>query len=333
MVAEVTTCVTDWRPLVARYAEWSRKTLGGRLALLAAVFGAFLLPAAWFAADPLPRSSWQELGLVSETPALRRVYQSDVQDLEALFGSYSYDLERLRDGAATTVPRLSVAALPRDLAELADIEARKKIFLQTLLPLVLQANQEVRQARAKVIAALDARAAGRLGATDALWLETVAEWYGAEVDDAADLLSRIDVVPPSLVLAQAAQESGWGTSRFAQRANALFGQRAWGDNARGLKPAAANRKDFRVRAFPDLMSGVRSYLHNLNSHRAYTGLRARRAQARALGAPLQSLSLVEGLSAYSEEGEDYVRALSLLIESNRLQAFDRLRLRARSQES
>ena len=333
MVAEVTTYFAEWRPLVARYAEWSRKTLGGRIALLAAVFGVFLLPAVWFAADPLPRSSWQELGLVSETPALRRVYQSDVQDLEALFGSYSYDLEGLRDGAVAAVPRLSVAALPRDLAELADIEARKKIFLQTLLPLVLQANQEVRQTRAKVIAALDARAAGRLGATDALWLETVAEWYGAEPDNAADLLSRIDVVPPSLVLAQAAQESGWGTSRFAQRANALFGQRAWGDNARGLKPAAASRKDFRVRAFPDLMSGVRSYLHNLNSHRAYAGLRARRAQARALGAPLQSLNLVEGLGAYSEEGEDYVRALSLLIESNRLQAFDRLRLKARSQES
>src|SRR3546814_4692091 len=86
-----------------------------------------------------------------------------------------------------------------------------------------------------------------------------------EPSDAGDLLSRIDAVPPSLALAQAAQESGWGTSRFALRANALFGQRSWGETAVGLAPAEAERDDFKVRAFPDLMSAVRAYLHNLTS--------------------------------------------------------------------
>jgi len=333
MVAQVATFAADWRPVLQRCARWGHTSLAGRLTLLAGLFGLFLLPALWFGADPLPRSSWQELGLVSETSALRRVHQREAAELEALFTSYGYDLQGLRDGVTTVVPRLSVAALPRDLAELADSEARKTIFLQTLLPLVLQANSEVRQTRAKVIAALDARAAGRLGATDALWLDTVAEWYGAEPGDAADLLSRIDVMPPSLILAQAAQESGWGTSRFAQRANALFGQRAWGKNARGLKPAEATRQDFRVRAFPDLMSAVRAYLHNLNSHRAYAELRRRRAQARALGTPLQALNLAEGLKSYSEEGQAYVRSLSALIESNQLQHYDDLRLQARKRKS
>src|SRR3546814_19344611 len=93
----------------------------------------------------------------------------------------------------------------------------------------LQATAGLRQARGKVMAALDAQAEGRLGATDALWLEDVAQWYGAEPGNAADLLSRIDALPPSLALAQAAQESGWGPSRFALGANALFGQRSWGD--------------------------------------------------------------------------------------------------------
>ena len=153
--------------------------------------------------------------------------------------------------------------------------------------------------------------------------------YGAEPGDAADLLSRIDVVPPSLALAQAAQESGWGTSRFARNANALYGQRSWGSDADGLKPAKAKRQDFRVRAFPDLLSAVRSYMHNLNSHRAYAELRQRRAQARALGAPLNALDLVGGLKSYSEEGKAYVRALSALIEGNELQSLDGARLRSR----
>src|SRR3546814_4313026 len=103
------------------------------------------------------------------------------------------------------------------MARVDDPEARKALFLRTLLPLVLQANAELRQARGKVMAALDAQAEGRLGATDALWLEDVAQWYGAEPGNAADLLSRIDALPPSLALAQAAQESGWGTERLADR--------------------------------------------------------------------------------------------------------------------
>jgi len=216
-----------------------------------------------------------------------------------------------------------------DIDEIADSDARKRLFLRTLLPLVLQANAELRQARAKLIDALDAQAAGRLGATDALWLETVAEWYGAEPGDAADLLARVDAVPPSLALAQAAQESGWGTSRFALNANALFGQRSWGAGAVGLKPAEADRHDFKVRGFPDLMSAVRAYLHNLNSHRAYQDLRKRRARARALGTPLHALNLVGGLKNYSEEGQDYVLALSELISSNDLQALDGTKLRPR----
>jgi len=227
------------------------------------------------------------------------------------------------------VPRLAVTALPRDMARIHDAETRKQLFLRTLLPLVLQANRELRRARGKVIAALDAQAAGRLGATDALWLQSVSEWYGAEPGNASDLLSRIDAVPPSLALAQAAQESGWGTSRFALRANALFGQRSWGDAAHGLAPKEAERDDFKVRAFPDLMSAVRSYLHNLNSHSAYQDLRDRRAKARALGVPLHAQELVRGLKNYSEEGPDYVAALSELIRSNRLQALDDLHLRPR----
>ncbi|WP_193366693.1 glucosaminidase domain-containing protein [Pelagibius marinus] len=327
MVAQVAAMVAEWQPVVERYAKQGNRHLAGRVALLCGLFGLFLLTAVWFGAEPLPRSAWQELGLATEAPVLRRVYARDAEALDRIFADNDYRLAAVMNGAP--VPRLSVTALPRDMESIADSEARKRLFLRSLLPLVLQANAELSRARAKVISALDARAAGRLGATDALWLDSVAEWYGAAPGDAADLLSRIDAVPPSLALAQAAQESGWGTSRFAIRANALFGQRSWGDGAEGLKPAAAERRDFKVRGFPDLMSAVRAYLHNLNSHRAYQDLRQRRARARALGTPLHALNLVGGLKSYSEEGQSYVLALSELITSNDLQALDGVTLSPR----
>ncbi|MGD1878511.1 MAG: glucosaminidase domain-containing protein [Kiloniellaceae bacterium] len=333
MGAQVAALVAEWQPVVGRFltrfARIVNRDLTGRGTALVALFGFFLLIALWLGADPLPRSAWQELGLAADSPALRRVYVRDAVSLEDLFDSQNYRLDDLLADDGLGVPRLAVTALPRDMARIGDAEVRKALFLRTLLPMVLQANRELRRARGKVIAALDAQAAGRLGATDAMWLESVADWYGAEAGDAADLLSRIDAVPPSLALAQAAQESGWGTSRFALRANALFGQRSWGDAAHGLTPIDADRNDFKVRGFPDLMSAVRAYLHNLNSHPAYADLRARRAKARAIGQPLHAQELVRGLKNYSEEGPDYIAALSELIRSNRLQALDDARLRPR----
>lgn len=327
MGAQVAAFVTTWQPAAARAARAVNRDLAGRGTILFLVFAGLLALASWLGADPLPRSVWHELGLASENAALRRVDLRAAADLAQLFDEQGYVLPDIGAAVGGDVPRLALSALPRDLAEIADLQQRKALFLRALLPLVLQANRELRDAREKVIAAIDAREMGRLGATDALWLDTIAQWYGADPGDAADLLSRIDSVPPSLALAQAAQESGWGTSRFALGANALFGQRSWGDAASGLAPRDADRRDFKVRGFPDLMSAVRAYLHNLNSHSAYADLRNRRARARALGRPPHALDLVEGLASYSEEGASYVQALTELIRSNDLEALDDLALR------
>ncbi len=313
-----------WRPRVAWVLAAMNQSLAGRGLLLSAAFGLCLVIGLWQGGEQLPRSAWQELGLLDDRPSLRRLAPRDAADLASIFDQHDYTLAMLQDGAA--VPRLAVTRLPRDLAEIAESDARKALFLRSLLPLVLQANAEIAHIRAQVMIALDARGAGRIGATDALWLQQVAQWYGADPADDADILSRIDQVPPSLVLAQAAQESGWGSSRFARDANALFGQRVWNDNAPGLAPREAKQKNFRVRAFPDLLSGVRAYLHNLNSHRAYQDLRDRRARARAVGRVPSALDLAGTLSAYSEEGSVYVAALRRLIKSNGLAALDRLRL-------
>lgn len=324
MPEQVLKFIDKWRPWVLRFLDAMNRSLTGRAAFLSTAFGICLFLGLWQGAEPLPRSAWQELGLLSEGPALRRLAPRDAEALSSLFDAQGYTMAQLQGGGP--VPRLAVARLPRDMAEVSESETRKALFLRSLLPLVLQANAEIARIRNQVVVALDARAAGRLGATDALWLEQVAGWYGADPKDDADMLSRIDQVPPSLVLAQAAQESGWGSSRFARDANALFGQRVWNDKEPGLAPKDAATDNFRVRAFPDLMSGVRAYMHNLNSHRAYQGLRDRRARARAVGTAANALDLAGSLTAYSEEGQAYVAALRRLINSNDLPALDLLRL-------
>lgn len=328
MVAQVSNLVFDlagrWRPRVSSFAHRTNRSLAGRAAVLFLVFGLCLLLGLWQGARPLPASGWQELGLLAGAPQLRRVSPRDSASLSALFDERGYTLEKLQDGAA--VPRLAVARLPRDINRVSDAEARKALFLRSLLPLILKGNAEIARIRKKVIGLLEARAAGRLDAADADWLQQVAQWYGAEATNDADILSRIDVVPISLALAQAAQESGWGRSRFARNANALFGQRVWGKRGPGLVPRDAARRDFRVRAFPDLMSGVRTYLHNLNSHRAYQDLRDRRARDRRRGVPVSALDLADSLTSYSEEGPAYVAALRRLIKGNGLMALDGLRL-------
>ncbi len=313
-----------WRPRVQSFLGRTNRNLAGRAAVLCLAFGICLLLALWQGSRPLPPSAWQELGVLAEGPSLRRVAPRDSAALSKLFDARGYTLEKLQDGAP--VPRLAVVRLPQDIDSVSDVEARKALFLRSLLPLILKGNAEIAGIRKRIVGLLNARAAGTIDAGDAIWLHRVADWYGAEPSNDADILSRIDLVPTSLALAQAAQESGWGRSRFARNANALFGQRVWGESGPGLVPRDAARDDFRVRAFPDLMSAVRTYLHNLNSHRAYQELRDRRAQARALGVTANALHLAGSLTRYSEEGEVYVKALRSLISGNDLLALDGLRL-------
>jgi Bax protein len=192
--------------------------------------------------------------------------------LQAVFENLDYDLETVRrDGA--TVPRVYVTALPDDLSQVAPTEKRKALFLSTVLPLVLMANEELRILRARIQTLSDQ---ARPSEDDEAWLDRVRARYGVVPDQGIDeLLRRADEVPVSLALAQSIEESGWGTSRFARIGNALFGQRTWGKTASGVVPTGRDEhQTFRVRSYMNLMGAVRSYMHNLNTHPAYAALRA-----------------------------------------------------------
>src|SRR3546814_284353 len=149
MAAEVAAFISEFQPVAQRFLRTLNRDLAGRGAALLALFALFLAVASWLSDDRRPRSAWQELGLVADGPALRRVYVREAEDLEALFAEHDYSLSALDTG----VPRLATTALPRDMARVDDPEARKALFLRTLLPLVLQAKAELRQARGEVMAA------------------------------------------------------------------------------------------------------------------------------------------------------------------------------------
>lgn len=214
-------------------------------------------------------------------------------------------------------------SLPADLEAIGSTEERKRIFVSVVLPLALRVNRAVLADRRFVEAAAACGDAGRpLAPAARARLDRLAAAYDAAGDPSA-LRLRLDTVPPSLLLAQAAIESGWGTSRFARQGNALFGQRTTaadgGMRPQGVEAAAA----VRVAAFPHLLASVRSYVHNLNTQPAYRTFRRLRAALRERGRRPGGLDLATTLTAYSERGPAYVRDLEAIIRDNRFDAFDR----------
>lgn len=245
-------------------------------------------------------------------------------------------LDRPNLGAGP-VPRLFATHLPPDWAELSDTEARKDLFIGVMLPLALRANEMVLSQRARLLGILARLEAGkRFPAQDRDWAQALAASYGLEVPtlDAKrlkTLVRRVDAVPPSLTIAQAAIESGWGSSRFAADGNALFGQ--WAEEGDGaIVPANRDEgRTYAIKTFDTLQDSVLSYMRNLNSHRAYRKFRAARAAMRRDGQPFSGPVLAEYLSAYSQKGERYVRNLRAIIDHNNLAVLDAAALQSQNE--
>lgn len=280
-------------------------------AVAAAVLGLYALVAAGVG-SPLWRAlvRGEPVGLEASLSADELVSASR---LDAVFGRLGYRLDAVAQGAK--VPALFLPNVPGDLDDLPEADAKKQVFLRVMLPLVLVVNEEIAEDRRR----LEAMAAGR-APRDESWLAELATRYGVDNSNPAQLLRRVDVVPPSLALAQAAEESGWGTSRFVREANNLFGH--VGDSVTPTGDADGPR----MAAFASLHEAVRAYVHNLNTHPAYEGLRRARAAARARGAFPDGHTLAGALVNYSERRGAYVDAIRALIRANRLLRFDHARL-------
>ena len=245
--------------------------------------------------------------------------------LDDMLSAAGFRMAEVRAGAAP-VPRLYVAAMPRDMAAIAQGPEKKRIFIKLMLPLILAANERILADRARLLALAEAVRAGRQPAgADAVWLDRLAALHYVEKGEVEALIERVDAIPTSLALAQAALESGWGTSRFVHEGNAAFGQRSW-NQAEGMVPAdRRSGQGHVVKSFPDLRQSVFAYLVNLNRHPAYEHLRRLRAALRGQGRQVDGWTLAEGLDDYAEE-PDYVGRVRTLIRQNGLADFDRARL-------
>ena len=253
------------------------------------------------------------------------VQLASAADLTRRFSEMDYRLDEVRNGAGE-VPRLILAAFPDDFTDIPSVLERKTLFIQALLPLILQENEAVQREREKLI---QIAVVGQLrrSAADQRWLDGLAERYETDSGDLEELLRRVDVVPLSLALAQAAEESGWGTSRFVREGNAVFGQWTFEETAGLVPEGRAEGETHLVRAFDGLPSSVAGYVRNLNTHNAYVAFRNRRAYMRQRGMALEPYGLVNTLLYYSVRRAGYVAAIRSIMAENDLTDYDGARLR------
>ncbi len=246
--------------------------------------------------------------------------------LSKTFKRIGYDLDGIKAGGMA-VPRLFLASLPSDMSAIRQATERKAIFFKTVLPLILQVNDEIRADRRRLLDLHNLARNGKyLPAVDRLWLIVLAERYKVNRGDLKGLLKRVDIMPTSMALAQAAEESGWGTSRFSREGNAIFGEWTF-SGSEGLVPLEREAgKTHKVRAFRNLLDSVRSYARNLNTHRAYRKLRTLRQRMRRDGTPIRGRRLIETLTSYSERGMDYVKDLRAIMSVNKLDGLDAAKL-------
>lgn len=253
---------------------------------------------------------------------LHPVAVSDVSDLQRLFDELDYTWP---PPPGRTVPRIAVEPLPEDYDRIGDAQTRKSVFFRVLLPLVLAENARILQQREQLQHILRQRTPPAEASPGGEFLRELMREYRLKGDPAdpglrAELLRRVDMIPAALVLAQAANESGWGTSRFAREGNNLFGVWTYRVGTGLIPMARPEGETHSLRVFGTLRDSVRYYLHNLNVGHAYGELRLLRAQLRAQGGSLDSLVLAGGLTRYSSRGLDYIGEIQSIIRANRLRA-------------
>ena len=231
-----------------------------------------------------------------------------------------YDLTGVRAGQK--VKPIYLTKLPKDLKTLGDTKKKRELFIKIVLPLILAENKQITEDRKKLFKILgkNFNTAG-----ERVWLNRRFKQYKIEDHDVAKLKMRMDIIPVSIALAQAANESGWGTSRFALEGNALFGQWTW--SKKGITPKNKDpNQSHKILQFQILKASVKAYKNNLNTHNAYQEFREARAQLRQEDKQIIGLYLTKYLKRYSAIGEKYVAILEDIIEKNSLTDFDKANL-------
>ena len=279
--------------------------------------------------------------LVAEVkPSDERVPIKSYKDLFALFDRLGYTQKAWQAGIRE-VPRIYMSDIPDRWREKTSKEItvadKKRLFFRLMAPIVLRINEIITADRTRAKELTERLALGHgISPDDRTWLQELAVRYrviktvsdNLDSDRYPELLSRVDIIPASLSLAQAASESGWGTSRFAAEGNSLFGQWTWGAGLTPKEQRTEAMGDHRVAAFGTTGEAAYAYALNLNTQSAYRDLRLKRADLRRQNLRISGEVLVTTLLRYSERGQAYVDDLTKIMKQNRLADADDAYLRA-----
>lgn len=274
-------------------------------------------------------------GVEADRPVERFEFES-AEQLEQLINRLNYTPESWQAGSRE-VPRLYITKIPKrwrdKTSKELDVVTKKRVFFRLLGPLILHANELIQADRQQVKSIIEALRTGKslTPSEQTFLLETAVAYKVAKGEGDVDmtdralqdeLIQRVDTLPPSLVLAQTAEESGWGTSRFAVEGNALFGLWTWSDEGITPKQQRSEHGNHKIASYETPLQSVIAYMLNLNTHRSYETLRARRAEMRSAGTKVAGWELVKTLTKYSERGQEYVDSLHALMKTNMLMETD-----------
>ncbi len=242
------------------------------------------------------------------------------QTVLSLFEDVEYDLNTVR--YEKTVKPIYFTQFPKDLDEIQSVKLKKETFIKIVLPLIVAENEKILDDRLKLNEVIS-----RKITTDEekQWLRQKFLEYKVKKSNIEELKIRMDIIPASIALAQAAKESGWGTSRFALEGNAIFGQWTW--NGAGIEPLLKDKsKNHKILRFPILRASVKAYKNNLNTHKGYVKFREKRKQLRDKNKKIHGLELTKTLENYAQAGSEYTKILAQIIVQNRLMDFEPVRL-------
>ena len=253
---------------------------------------------------------------VEFTPEHDNTVSLNAETTSNLFNDLGYDLKGVRAGQK--VKPIYLTKLPKDLKTLGDTKQKRELFIKIILPLILDENNKITEDRVKLFKILS-KNFNTVG--ERVWLKRRFKEYKIADQDLGKLKIRMDIIPVSIAIAQAANESGWGTSRFALEGNALFGQWTW--SKKGISPKNKDpNKSHKILQFQVLKASVNAYKNNLNTHNAYKEFREARAKLRQNNKEIIGTELTKYLKRYASIGEKYVIILDDIIRKNSLTDFD-----------